>query len=147
MNIALSSLYLRVITERLGLPCRMTTVGDITVLHPAAMITIDLYPQDPEYLRVILPGILSTEDSECSIQSLTSACNRLTERRKAVKVTCASDGAVNAAVEMLVAAPDLLPTAKHLEAVLPRVIRLLLTIPEDLRTDLQLAGIAQASEE
>lgn len=147
LNQALSSKYVRVATKRLGLQCCMTDVGDIVVAHPAATLVIDLYPQSPEYLRMILPGILSPEASGHSLQTLTEACNRLTARRRLVKVTCTSDGTVNAMAEMLVSAPNLLPTTKHLQSILPTVIRFLLTIPEELRIELQLAGIAHASEE
>lgn len=76
--------------------------------------------------------------------AVLKAAATASRRCKGAKVFPIEDGIV-VAVQDVVAVPDCLPDPTHLAGVLPRMLSMLAYAVEKFRTELELAGIAEAS--
>ena len=134
-----TSLYLEVLRNRLGLPAEPGHEGDVvTEAHGIKMVVENAAPHDPEYVRVFL---MSTFDAESDV--LVPLVEEIASR-KGVKASTWEDK-VLLSYESFMAGRDCVPAADLLAAVLPRVIDALLSALSALYTSVELAGIARAS--
>lgn len=131
--------YTEVINNRMGHDSQVH--GDRIEFQPVEGLTcvITTYENDPEYLHLwtMLSGIEPTLPQD----TMNSICIATTHKTKSVKSIVDSDGDLVFSVEMLVAAPDCLPTVEHLQGVLPRSVTMLLAGIRHTVTDLQFAQI------
>lgn len=119
----LSATYQDVLQNRLGIDIHRPSDDTLTFAQGALNMVIDLYPNDPEYLRLFVRQQLPPElDNETS----HLICSRVTQQIKVAKITV-EDAHVLGAVEMFVAGTSLVPQPEQLTAVLPRAIRVLET--------------------
>jgi hypothetical protein len=135
----INDVYIEVLTNRMGLDTQVQ--GDRIEFQPFEGLTcvITTYANDPEYLHLwtMLPAL----EPALARDTVTSICMTTTRTTKCVKSIVDSDGDLVFSVEMLVAAPDCLPTAEHLQGVLPRALNMLLAGIRRTLTDLQFAQI------
>ena len=135
----INDVYIEVLTNRMGLDTQVQ--GNRIEFQPFEGLTcvITTYANDPEYLH--LWTMLSASESALPCDTVTSICMTTTRTTKCVKSIADSDGDLVFSVEMLVAAPDCLPTAEHLQGVPPRSLSMLLAGIRQTLTDLQFAQI------
>jgi hypothetical protein len=138
----INEVYTEVLNDRMGLDTQVE--GDRIAFQPFDGLTcvITTYANDPEYLHLwtMLPGL----DSALAQDTVNAICIATTHKTKGVKNFVDSDGDLLFSVEMLVAAPDCLPTVEHLQGVLPRSLSMLLSGIRRTLTDLQFAQITTA---
>ena len=135
----INEVYTEVLNNRMGLDTQVE--GDRIAFQPFEGVTcvITTYANDPEYLQLwtMLPGL----EPALARDTVTSICIATSQKMKGVKCIVDDDGHLVFSVEMLVAAPDCLPTAEHLQGVLPRSLSMLLAGIRQTLTDLQFAQI------
>ncbi|MGW7363927.1 hypothetical protein ACWGI8_10965 [Streptomyces sp. NPDC054841] len=141
----LADRYEEVLQQRMGLDVQVAD-DKIHFQTGSTHFLIPLYQGDPEYLRLVLPGFFSTDDGVARGE-LERICGETTRKCKAAQLTVGDNGVVIASVEMIVAAPDCLPTTEHLMAVLPRAILMLLCAVREFFVSIELHGIAKTSSE
>ena len=115
--------YIEVLSNRMGLSAHQRDNVVIVELQPGLKGMILLHESDPEYLHLVVGFRASERDA--SVEELKRICAGRTEKSKVVKVIVDEDGDLRFSAEMLVAAPDCIPTTDHLQAVLPRTITMM----------------------
>jgi hypothetical protein len=98
---------------------------------------VALHDGDPEYLCI--RAFFNAPESPVAADRLLAICNETSLRIKGIKATV--DGDIAFSIEMLVAAPDCLPTPEHLQAILPRALSMLLCGIQKTLTDLAVADV------
>jgi hypothetical protein len=117
----LSATYQDALQNRLGIEVHRSSKDTLTFTQGALDMTVDLFPNDPEFLRLFVREQLPPE---LDLETCHQMCSRVTRQIKVAKITI-EDAHVLGAVEMFVAGTSQLPQVEQLTAVLPRAIRVL----------------------
>jgi hypothetical protein len=138
----LAKLYKSVIEEELGLLATIDEDGDVRFKHPdlgGFYLSIN-EEKDPEYMMLVFPAFFDAKQG-VSEEKLMEICNTLNGRCKGVKLHMANteDKDVNATAEMIVAAPDTLPTKEHLKGIMKRVMSMVASAVKQFVEEVQKA--------
>ncbi|MGW5789180.1 hypothetical protein ACWEV3_01115 [Saccharopolyspora sp. NPDC003752] len=140
----LADRYRTVLHDRLGLETEATEHA-MTFQREPFWFAIGLCEDDPEFLHLTLPRFFAACDMDRAV--LLELCNETTSTCKGAALLVSDDDVVSASLDMLVAAPDCLPTIDHLTAVLPRAIMMVEYLVGKFVMLVELNGIEQASSD
>lgn len=134
--------YRDVLSEDMGFTVR--TVDESTLAFEAGGLNLLLFleDRDPEYLHLV--AMFPPPEQDLELGELARMCNQATKEAKVAKVVVDDDGDLIVSAEMVVAGTDLLPSANHLAAVLPRAISAVFNAVNKISMSLELIGISRA---
>ncbi len=133
----IAAVYEQALADRMGLP--VSRRGDVLVVTVQdARLLIQLYENDPEYLRLFGffegPGTLERSQLE-------RICATTAETIKCSKARVDDDGDLRLSVELIVAGPDCIPDVDHLVSILPRALSIFFATVQRIGTELEFALI------
>ena len=134
--------YRDVLQERMGVTVQ--SVDEETLAFEVAGLNVlaFLEERDPEYLH--LAAIFPPPEEQYEELEILRLCNQVTKEAKVAKVVVDPQGDLIVSAEMLVAAPDCMPTVEQLTAVLPRALTTIFNAVGKVSMSLELLGISQA---
>ncbi len=134
--------YREVLTEDLGFTVR--TVDESTLAFETAGLNLLLFleDRDPEYLHLV--AMFPPPEQDLEPGELALMCNQVTKETKVAKVVVDDNGGLIVTIELIVAGSDLIPTAQHLRAVLPRAVSAVFNAVNKFSMALELMGISRA---
>jgi hypothetical protein len=141
----IAKVYLDTIQGRLGLDAAFDGEAVRLTLPPGSPAVIELYENDPEYLRVVT--IVPSVGQELAKEQIQSLCATETLKLKGAKAVVDDDRDLILAVEMVVAGAGCLPDPGHLQDVLPRALGMLTHALCSTVMAIQLAGMLEATPE
>lgn len=151
---ALTRRYLAVLNDELGWEAVEGDDGEVKFSSPiGGFVWIANHaPIDPEYLRMFtgfrLAGFLEQIGSPLDLSltadqlRLAMGAARVTHRAKCAKITALpSQDALEFSVEVVAAGPERMPSIDHLAAILPRMLRMLLSATNSFHEEILLTGL------
>ena len=134
--------YRAVLTDQMGINVR--TVDESTLAFEAGTLNLLLFceERDPEYLHLV--AMFPPPEQDLEPGEMARMCNQVTREAKVAKVVVDEDGDLIVSAEMIVAGTDLVPSAAHLAAVLPRAISAVFNAVNKISMSLELIGISRA---
>jgi hypothetical protein len=134
--------YRRVLTEEMGITVR--SVDDATLAFEAGGLNLLLFceERDPEYLHLV--AMFPPPEQELDHGELCRMATQVTKEAKVAKVVVDEEGDIIVSAEMIVAGTDLVPSAAHIAAVLPRAISAVFNAVNKTSMSLELIGISRA---
>lgn len=138
----LVEVYTEVLSNRMGHDVRVGPAAIHFQPREDLNAQVILCERDPEYLCV--RASFEAPEGPITPDELLRICNNTTLRIKGVKSVVDSDGDIDFSIEMLVAAPDCLPSPDHLQAILPRALSMLLCGIQRTLTDIAISDVERA---
>lgn len=141
----IADVYIEVLSNRMGLDVSLKR--NFLTFSPTEGLTvvIPLFEDDPEFVHLLAP--FQDISSDLTPAELDRICSDVTRRVKGVAVTADTDGDLEFSVSWPAAAGDCLPTADHLQVVLPRAISMLVSGINATLTEVTFAEIVQEEHE
>ena len=140
----IADVYVEVLSNRMGL--EVTVKDDLLLFSPGGELTValPLLEHDPEFAHFSAP--FAAISSEVPLLQLYEICTKVT-RRTGVATTIDPDRNLEFSVSWPVAGADCLPSAEHLQHVLPRGLAMLTAAIGLTLTEIQFADLVHGERE
>jgi hypothetical protein len=135
--------YLGVLNDLMGLDAEPVDEGSLAFEVGGLNLLLFLEERDPEFLQVV--AVFPPPEQDLEPEEFVRICMEVSREAKVAKVVLDEEGDLFIQAEMIVAGPDLMPSADLLAAVLPRTVSTIFHALNRLSTALELAGISRAT--
>jgi hypothetical protein len=135
--------YLSVLVDQMGVDAEPVDEGSLAFEIGGLNLLLFLEERDPEFLQVV--AVFPPPEQDIEPDELARICLQVSREAKVAKVVVDEEGDLFIQAELIVAGPDLMPSAELLAGILPRTVSTIFHALNRLSTALELAGISRAT--